>query len=208
MSCYEWEKGEIKLPKAEWVPFRKALIQAHNDEKLSLFNSALGAHAKMVESSKGLRGDNRFKKQVEVLKSFVPDYERYSSHFELLFVAEEGSYHRTKLVLPKKKDLGLLPLTADCKISLVNAQIFLRNDTCSVIWSVPENNRACDHARQEPLAQTMFRLLDRVTWTRGSGGSIVGNDEYNREADYEGGGGNYIKSQYGPEKARMTGRLW
>lgn len=76
----------------------------------------------------------------------------------------------------------------------------------TVRWSVSENNHAVDHARDSVLATIFFAALDKVTWTRDTGGSIVGNDEYNREADYVGGGGNYITATYGPrgEAARAT----
>jgi len=207
MSCYEWERGDIKLPKAAWPGFRKALIQAHNDEKMKLFNSAVIAHERLTEGSKGLRGENRLAKQIELLKAHVgkDNWIKYDDHFKLLFAVEEGQLKPTKLVAPKKKDLGLLPLTADCAIHACWSTIYLRNDTNTVIWRVPEGNRVCDDAREEPVARKLFELLDKVEWTRGSGGSIVGNDEYNRDADWEGGGGNYVKMEFGPERSARQG---
>lgn len=69
-------------------------------------------------------------------------------------------------------------------------------------WRVPENNHACDHRRSHPVARAFFDALGRVRWTRGSGGEIVGNDEYNQCADYAGGGANYVIETYGPRSAR------
>jgi hypothetical protein len=40
--------------------------------------------------------------------------------------------------------------------------------------------------------------MDKVEWTRDTGGVISGNDEYNRECDSPGGAANYIKHAYGP----------
>jgi hypothetical protein len=213
MSCYEWEKGEIVLPKTEWANFRKTLIKEHNERLTNLFNQAVDFHAKLVEGSKGLRGDDKVKKQKEllgVLSGYRPasgaghyadrrqDYEKIH---DMLFKAEEGRWERTILTLPKKKDLGLLSLTGDCSINLQDAAIYLRNDSHTVKWVVPENNHACDHARQDPLAQRMFVLLNQVKWTRGSGGTIVGNNEYNRDSEDAYGGGNYVVATYGPESA-------
>lgn len=65
-------------------------------------------------------------------------------------------------------------------------------------WSVGENNHARDRGRSHPVARALFKALDLVEWTRGSGGKILGNDEYNRDTDYEGGGGNYVVDEYGP----------
>lgn len=73
----------------------------------------------------------------------------------------------------------------------------------TVSWDVPDNNHACEHAREHPVAAALFDALDRVNWTRGSGGQIVGNNEYNQDNDYEGGGANYVTSEYGPKVRRV-----
>lgn len=70
-----------------------------------------------------------------------------------------------------------------------------------VTWEVPDNNHACDYGRDHPLAKKLFELLARVKWTRGSGGKIIGNNEYNRDDDNEGGGGNYVVQEFGPPHA-------
>jgi hypothetical protein len=65
------------------------------------------------------------------------------------------------------------------------------------IWSVSENNRAVEDARESPVGRAFFGALRRVEWTRGSGGTLWGNDEYNQEG-YGEGGGNYVTAEYGP----------
>lgn len=74
-------------------------------------------------------------------------------------------------------------------------------DGRTLVWAVGENNHARDYGRAHPIARALFAALDRVTWTRGSGGDIVGNDEYNRDNRDSGGGGNYVLNRYGPERA-------
>jgi hypothetical protein len=213
MSCYEWEKGEIVLPKTEWASFRKTLIKEHNDRLTGLLAEAIRLHAQILEGSKGLRGENRVKKQKELLGTLSgyknPDgrgyhddkLEQFEQLHDLLFKAEEGKWERTILTLPKKKDLKLLPLTSDCAIELPDASIYIRTDSHTIKWSVPENNHACERARQHPVAQRLFVLLDQVKWTRGSGGTIVGNNEYNRDSEDAYGGGNFVVATYGPESA-------
>jgi hypothetical protein len=68
----------------------------------------------------------------------------------------------------------------------------------TLFWDVSENNRAVDRARQHDFVTRVFQRLNRTKWTRNTGGVIVGNNEYNRDADYVGGGGNYVSASYGP----------
>jgi hypothetical protein len=62
----------------------------------------------------------------------------------------------------------------------------------TVAWDVDENNHAVDNARCTVIGVALFNEFNRITkangWTSRSGGTIVGNDEYNREADWAGGG--------------------
>lgn len=73
-----------------------------------------------------------------------------------------------------------------------------------VTWNVPENNHACDHAHEHHIGRAFFAALNKVTWTRGSGGVIVGNNEYSRDSYDVGGGGNYETARFGPQTKRPT----
>lgn len=86
-----------------------------------------------------------------------------------------------------------------------DATITFNREASSVTWSVGENNHAVDHARSHPLANVFFTALGRITWTRGTGGVIVGNDEYNRHSESVGGGGNYVTASYGPAGKKVAG---
>jgi hypothetical protein len=48
------------------------------------------------------------------------------------------------------------------------------------------------------MGKEFFSRLRRINWTRGSGGTIVGNDEYNSDSYDAGGGANYTKDRFGP----------
>jgi hypothetical protein len=43
-----------------------------------------------------------------------------------------------------------------------------------------------------------FAALGKIKWTRSSGGFATGNDEYNQDNTYSGGGANYVTFSYGP----------
>jgi len=200
MSCYEWENGTIIIPSKEWAKFRTAVVQRWNEYQLDVLERAKRLHARLKDAAKGKRGDNRVKALRGVIFEANPEW-------EVRHLVVEGPWHAMtlKTSLPKKRDLKLLPTSKDCVLSLGEASITLTNKTRTVHWDVPENNHAREHAREHVVAKKLFALLDRITWTRGSGGKLVGNDEYARDAGHgcEGGGGNYVTATYGP---RQQGR--
>lgn len=68
-----------------------------------------------------------------------------------------------------------------------------------VTWDVPEGNHAVERAHAAPLALAFFAALDKINWTRNSGGFGTGNDEYNEDDRSAGGGANYVTFAYGPK---------
>lgn len=72
-------------------------------------------------------------------------------------------------------------------------------DKNNVTWDVPGNSNAVEYAEKQPLRDVFFEALSKVQWTRGSGGVISGNDEYNQDDREYGGGANYITHTFGPQ---------
>lgn len=95
--------------------------------------------------------------------------------------------------------VALIGKIAGTKFRIQCGESSISFDKRVVVWSVPENNHAREHGRTHPLARVLFETLGSVRWTRGTGGDIVGNDEYNRDSRDEGGGGNYVLTRFGPE---------
>lgn len=200
MSRYEWEHGVIKIPAKEWSSFRKSLIRAWNEDQEKVYKRALVAWDKVSQEIKGKRGENRVRALNAALDRYC-DVETWS----LISSYQQDSTGRYMRKVHKPKKPKAFPLTKDAVLNMPDATIVLKNETKTVEWDVPENNHACDSARMHPIATVLFRLLSQMTWTRGSGGQIVGNDEYNRDS-YEGGGGaNYVKKEYPPQSAGKPG---
>lgn len=211
MSRNEWERGTITIPAAEWAGFRKGLLTQWNAKQEELLADALRAHKAIEAAAKGKRGEGRQTAMTDALHSFCgfrqtqwgwesrseEQQQRHEALSRLVFKRESWNGPVT-LQTPKRSALDLKPLTKDADFSLSDAHIRLVNKDRTVTWSVGENNHACEHAREHWFAKVLFAALNRITWTRGSGGQIVGNDEYNRDSDYEGGGGNYVTAEYGP----------
>jgi len=198
MSCYNWERGTVIIPTKEWAKFRTTLIKAWNDREEQRLEKAKKLHGQITLKLKGKRGSKR----QEALREFHDQYLNYhASDFATIEMVVdckwEGGKRSYELKgLPKKKDAKILPTSKDADIYLEDASIHLRNKTRTVAWDVGENNRAVERAHEHPIAKKLFTLLSQITWTRGTGGKIVGNDEYNRESDYDGGGSNYVTKDY------------
>ena len=203
MSCYNWERGTITIPTKEWSKFRTTLIKAWNEHQLAKLEKAKKLHAELTAAIKGKRGSKRTEALQKAVRARFERCGRTDMLQEIRDMLVEGwGDQMTLRPLPKKKDLGLLPTSKTCSLQLQEATITLNNTNRTVTWNVEENNRAVESARKEKLAQVLFRLLDKITWTRGSGGKIIGNDEYNSDSDYEGGGGNYVTAEYSQAKQK------
>lgn len=217
MSKYDWERGSLKLPKAEITKLRTALIEAHNRWQLELLAEAKAVHAKLVNAKKGKRDFDLAEELNALYGRRHPaggfdmserNAQRALDVGRLIFkygTREVGGQTYTTgevvgLKAPRKKDLDLKP-KRPVKVTFQlfdGVTICIDTNERTLSYDVPENNRAVETARRLPLVRTMFRELSTVKWTRGTGGVFVGNDEYNREDYDDGGGANYVTSSYGP----------
>lgn len=222
MSKYCWEEGTIKLPAKDWAAFRKGLLDAWNKGQTTLLRDAKAAHAALKAAAKGKR-KGRYEAMQDALHKhcgFTKEswgwrcpsdetHDRFTALDRLLFTNDPkagDAWNRTKLQAPKKSDLDLKPVSKDANIHLPWASVHFRNKTREVTWSVGDNNHAVENAHEHWFAKRLFAALHRIEWTRGTGGQIVGNDEYNRECSYEGGGANYVTHEFSAEATKRRRR--
>jgi len=206
MSCYGWESGTIKIPTSEWSKFRTGVIKAFNDRRDRMWDESVRVFENAKLAKKGKRNFDLiswFENEANDNRSF--SFDEVMVIRSKILPRVDGKY---KLLRPKKNMFAHLPTSKNCTINCNDGGIVLNNESRTVVWAVSENNHAVEVARSHPVAQKMFRLLDRVKWTRNSGGTIVGNDEYNRDNnDYCGGGGSYVTMEYGPKKKSRNSRF-
>lgn len=220
MSHYDSEHGSIKLPAGAMKAVRAAVVEAHNAVQERLLTVADEVLTKILAANKGKRGVN-WRSVIEEVCARSWNYDREGfapcDVARLLmptrrrplpttgYAPKWEDVKATRPTKPKRKDLDILGARVE-HVTLDEASIHFGKDGRTVTWDVGENNHACETAHEHPVARAFFGALNRVSWTRGSGGTIVGNDEYNRDADYEGGGGNYVTSRFGPLGKEESGR--
>jgi hypothetical protein len=208
MSHYEWERGEIKLPSSETAAVKAAVRDAYNRYRDTVHDICKRWWAQNKTSSA--------KVYAEKLHGFEPRHfglpaDPYGDDNvlsnDVIQVLQgiigwyEGGTKRPRQVQQKDIDAAIGPRATNRTnaFSFDEASITFKGNT--VVWNVRENNHAVDTARAHPVAIALFNKLRRMTWTRGSGGKIVGNDEYN-DGDGEGGRANYATEEFGPKVPR------
>ena len=200
MSRYAWEHGTITLPSGQATVLRKVMTQAAESRIAALTADTNRGwdYLKSLTPAKR-RAVNTWDATLDRLnEDAVWLLQRYDDKTRSTSWARPTQKAIRDSVVRRNKDhTGATATVFRCGSE---ATITLVGNT--VIWDVPENNHAPERAGDSPLAAALFRYLDRVQWTSRSGGEIVGNDEYNRDCDYAGGGGNYIVRQYGKASAR------
>lgn len=223
MSCYEWEHGTIKLPSAETARVKTAVRDAVNTHFDNVLRLSKECYA--VVKAAGKKG------AADALKKwgYTKVYGRFSDFdwsgpegtFKSMGIAHDDARQivssvchvdywggqrepikfRTPTVADVEKHIGKRATNRTTAFQVgYEALISFRGN--EVTWDVPENNHARNAAHAHHVAQAFFTALSRVRWTRGSGGVITGNDEYSRDSYDEGGGGNYVTMQFGPDAPR------
>lgn len=227
MSCNQWEAGTITLPSAEAKKVRDAVRAAADKHAKRLYDEAqrfwglLPAKAKRDPEEyrswvdmfvfgnnlsetpsvwkNGVRIPNPYPSMPPIERGADGQNDFADDLTHLLHVAGGGYPLHVKPRRIQQKDVNQFM----GKITGANPTFRCGEPSITfrgriVTWKVPEGNHACDVGRVHPIAVAFFDALKRVNWTRGSGGKIVGNNEYNRESRYEGGGSNYVVDEYGP----------
>ena len=191
MSCYEWEQGTIKLPTKVFAKFRREYINRYNGVQEDYLNTIKRYRERVLLLGKGKRGFNFEDVMLDMTEGWT-EYDTVKS----LFV--EG---RNKPLMPTKKIVNFVTGKDNSfEVDRGSAGIGFNKKEHTVTWYVEENNHAIDDARATKEARIFFEMLGRVEFTRGSGGVIIGNNEYNRDDMCEGGGGNYVTGTYGNRK--------
>lgn len=207
MSRYDWERGTIKVPAAEWKKVRDALANGFNAYQAKLLALAEKAHERLVaiKSARGsaalggdlydlLKEDGRSHELVRAME----DNEDLIELVRGALIKVDAQSRKVSLLKPKKKDFALAVSTKTTFYRVNEGGITVDHKQRSLAWSVPENNHAVERARAHPIGRLFFSVLGNVKWSRGSGGTLTSNDEYTKDNSEEGGGANYVTARFGP----------
>ena len=208
MSNYHWQAGTVKLPATEFAGFRKALADLDLQEKTALFEHAHLFWKGLTAKEKADPVAYRAAFTAYETANSHQDHDSWNGRRQMISDLPVGlqrlvGANRWYQGIPPKparvlKDAMGFPTNRTTVFTGEGHEAVVTFDKAAntVRWAVPENNGAVDVARQSALAMAFFRHLDTVQWTRGTGGTIVGNDAYHTESD--GGEENYVSAAFGP----------
>lgn len=202
MSHYSWETGTLTLPAKAVAGTRALLRQTHNDLREEAWTKMLAFHSEHAHLSPP-KYDNAIYHQLgnqpDPASSLAMHSLRRSIAPALLAldkVTPAPTRESMDGTVPKATMRTTeFPILAPDAVPVGTVQFTGRE----LYWEVPmENGGPPEDTRSGPTGKALFAHLDQVTWTRGSGGYGVGNDEYNDGGGGIGGGGNYLTFHYGP----------
>lgn len=191
MSCYEWSHGEIILPSAAFSPFRKAVQDAMHAKWKKAFDDSQRFWKSLTPRQKA--DWEEFRKALNAA--------RFDEDTMWLIDPMRRREPRPRRV--KQSDVDW-PTNRTTEFHESDLSLSFRRETRTLVYNVMENNHAREHAAHTTLHRVFDDQIRKVRWTYGTGGVILGNDEYNREGgyEYEGGGGSYVVAAYGYIGAR------
>ena len=190
----------------EFGAVRRDLITFHNERSAKLYSRAKSLYTTLKTSGKGKRGFDFHGALENMLNSnhsiyaTVSEVDGYNEIFDSIFPNEKtdkGWTRSKRPKAPKRSQFAPLKMNSDRIPVGYEAGIGFDKTRRVIIWSVSENNHAVDRAHEHSVGREFFKCLSRVVWTRGTGGEIVGNDEYNQDARGAGEGSNYVTNRYG-----------
>lgn len=172
MSCYEREAGDYKLPVGEFNRIKKELCEFWDKNVEKSFNKAMDFYEKNT--------NKKYRDAIDELHDKF-NYEQAEEIERFLTKTQSG-----KLAKPKKSTLIENKSSAIMKKNgyfefSYEAMLRLDKEQKMIFWSVDENNKSVESARNHPFAKKFFSLLDTVKWTNKTGGSIRYSNEYMEE---------------------------
>lgn len=204
MSCYNWESGSFRLSTVEYAKFRHDFGQGFNELQETELAAATRHWEKYKSGPLPKWWSQNSIAENEQYEQFNEEKQRFYKIWQK-WIAEPGQTEETKnwgkwedRKRPRKPIRKDYPLVTRYQTAfpLDEGGIDFKTKAREVYYYSGENNHQVERAREHEVGQLFFRLLGQVKWTRGTGGQLIGNDEYNQDSNEAGGGGNYTTLTY------------
>lgn len=214
MSNHQEERGTYVIPAKELPGLHKALREYANDlhdkvrAEVQRLHALAGGTRSVSRYAEAMRGHGAFDQwyAMDRLNGLPFDADPVSAlAYEVIdYMLRDAHAGRKNIHKPTVADVDRYApkVTNRTSVFRPDSEVTISFSGREVTWSVALNNRNVDRAHQTPMAKIFWGHMNRIHWTRNSGGFSLYSDEHRREL---GGGGDVETNRYGPLGGQPTG---
>jgi hypothetical protein len=216
MGHWEWERGDFKLPTAEFARVRANVAAADRERKEAIFGLSQqmwkGLTAKEKRDGAAYR---------DAVSKYVSGLYKGNSHggFDISakHVSEEVIQDLESAVTwkngrrtgtPKRVLAGEMdyPTNRTEVFHGLDVTISFDKKTSSVNYQIPQDRRTIENAHSSYVLGALIKDVLQMRWTRGTGGVVASDDEYAEEARNDNGSysTDLVQHGYGPIGAQQA----
>lgn len=184
MSHYEWERGTIVLPRAAVPAIRRALVARNNE----IAQEALDIAQEVWKNASAAEKKDNHRSQLTLMERARAAYIQrhpYTSVNRDNFTVHPPALERAYEIMSNAsyatgripfKQLAMFAGAQANEFSDVDATLTIDPKSNGLTWNSDGNSNRRYHDLGW-LRKTMIAELDKVGWTRGTGGCFEGNNE-------------------------------
>jgi hypothetical protein len=198
-----WEEmyGEVLLPAAAVPEVKKALREAHNRHADAVYD-----HAKAFWKRHATQSRTKYTAAVDAYVSALRPSSGRSGYYATEFSSADllaGDLHHVLSLLDHTTQRASKPLRGATWADMGHAGLakatnrdvsfgagdgVVSFDGRTLRWHTDQNKRSIERFESSVVGAALYAALDRVTWSRGTGGAARGQDEYGVDAALHHGG--------------------
>jgi len=178
MSCYEHADGGYIIPTREWPKFRTDFIK-----RVNYFHKEVKQRATDYANEFNAQPKKQRTKSEpwSCYPPMIPARAEWPGSTSWLSTPVNDVLdfnHTTYKYTVNKKALEKHPTSKSFGIDIDCTTISLDNHTRNISIHVEDNNKSFVRFEDHPLSEILLRCLNRVNWTRGSGGYLLYRNEF------------------------------
>lgn len=202
MGHWEWQKGEFKLPSAEFAKVRQAVADADRSHKEKIFEQTQIFWKSLTPKQKSDHASYQ-----AAMYSFISKVSQELSrgHYDERtdnFVSDiEHALYIPHSQKPKRVLAASMEMPTNRTTQFAGSGVSIEFDKAAntVTYAVYEDKSAVDRAHGAPILEALTNCIEKMRWTRGTGGRIWGDNEYAEDARREHGHAfDLTQTAYGP----------
>lgn len=204
MGHWETEHGDIVLPSAEFAAVRQAVQKAAHEHQEKVFDETQvfweGLTRKEQTDPDAYRAarTRHVAERKRLTESALQSWGRRSVTPHAEEIIDDVDW---RLTLPRgakparvlKSDLPF-PTNRTTEFAAGEGSVTFNKESNTVHWDTGQYRDVISKARNSVAGAALFSRIKDVKWTRGTGGVLMGNDEYAEDA----GQGERCYTAYGP----------